>query len=86
MNFLKPIIHSKENTNILDNYPDPKYTLSKDKLWTYLKNYADKHKAKEMVWLNPMNLQIGISRTFKFEILPLKDGSGNLTVCKKTVV
>jgi DNA (cytosine-5)-methyltransferase 1 len=29
--------------DILENNPDPKYTLS-DKLWSYLKNYAKKHK------------------------------------------
>jgi DNA (cytosine-5)-methyltransferase 1 len=31
-------------SDILEKNPDPKYTLS-DKLWTYLKNYAKKHKA-----------------------------------------
>ena len=62
----------KKIQDILDNYPDPKYTLS-DKLWTYLQNYADKHKAKGngfgfgLVDLN------GISRTLSARYY--KDGS-----------
>ena len=37
----KPVIK-----DILENKPDPKYTLS-DKLWSYLQAYAAKHKAAE---------------------------------------
>ena len=57
---------------ILDPDIDPKYTLS-DKLWTYLKNYAEKHRAKGngfgfgLVDLN------GISRTLSARYY--KDGS-----------
>lgn len=35
----------KKVRDILDYYPDSKYTLS-DKLWNYLQDYAEKHKAK----------------------------------------
>lgn len=57
---------------ILDPYIDEKYTLS-DKLWSYLQNYAEKHRAKGngfgfgMVDLN------GISRTLSARYY--KDGS-----------
>ena len=57
---------------ILDPDIDPKYTLS-DKLWTYLQNYAEKHRAKGngfgygLVDLN------GISRTLSARYY--KDGS-----------
>lgn len=57
---------------ILDPNIDPKYTLS-DKLWTYLQNYAEKHRAKGngfgfgLVDLN------GISRTLSARYY--KDGS-----------
>lgn len=58
--------------DILDPNIDPKYTLS-DKLWTYLQNYAEKHKAKGngfgygLVDLN------GITRTLSARYY--KDGS-----------
>lgn len=57
---------------ILDSDIDPKYTLS-DKLWTYLQNYAEKHRAKGngfgfgLVDLN------GITRTLSARYY--KDGS-----------
>lgn len=57
---------------ILDNNPDPKYTLS-DKLWSYLQTYAEKHRAKGngfgygLVDLN------GIARTLSARYY--KDGS-----------
>ena len=57
---------------ILDSNIDPKYTLS-DKLWTYLQNYAEKHRAKGngfgfgLVDLN------GITRTLSARYY--KDGS-----------
>ena len=59
-------------SEILDPNIDPKYTLS-DKLWTYLQNYAEKHRAKGngfgfgLVDLN------GISRTLSARYY--KDGS-----------
>ena len=34
---------------ILDPDIDEKYTLS-DKLWSYLQNYAEKHRAKKWIW------------------------------------
>lgn len=50
---LKTVLHPEEGTELEEppytNGPkgkvDPKYTLS-EKLWTYLKNYAEKHRAK----------------------------------------
>ncbi|WP_016775770.1 DNA (cytosine-5-)-methyltransferase [Anaerophaga thermohalophila] len=83
--FDKNIFHGKEDfkfpklpkpkkkiQDILEKNVDPKYTLS-DKLWSYLKSYAAKHKAKGngfgfgMVDLN------GISRTISARYY--KDGS-----------
>jgi DNA (cytosine-5)-methyltransferase 1 len=43
--FPAPPEHGPALTSILDQNPDPKYTLS-DHLWEYLQNYAKKHKAK----------------------------------------
>ena len=62
----------KKIKDILEDYPDDKYTLS-DKLWAYLQNYAKKHKEKGngfgfgLVDLN------GISRTLSARYY--KDGS-----------
>ncbi len=59
-------------SDILEDTPDPKYTLS-DKLWNYLQNYAKKHQAKGngfgfgMVDLN------GVTRTLSARYY--KDGS-----------
>ena len=83
--FNKKLFHGKENflfpeqqsttqsiKEILDENIDSKYTLS-DKLWTYLQNYAEKHRAKGngfgygLVDLN------GISRTLSARYY--KDGS-----------
>lgn len=69
-----PEQHSATMTvkDILDPYVDEKYTLS-DKLWTYLQNYAEKHRAKGngfgygLVDLN------GITRTLSARYY--KDGS-----------
>ena len=58
--------------DILEKSPDSRYTLS-DKLWTYLQNYAEKHRAKGngfgfgLVDLN------GITRTLSARYY--KDGS-----------
>ena len=63
----KPIIKS-----ILEKNPNPKYTLS-DKLWSYLQNYAAKHKAAGNGFgygIAPLN---GVSRTLSARYY--KDGS-----------
>ena len=41
----EPVIKQPILRDILDSDPDPKYTLSSH-LWTYLKNYAEKHRRK----------------------------------------
>jgi len=72
--FTFPKQHKAKRTvsEILDPNIDPKYTLS-DKLWTYLQNYAEKHRAKGngfgygLVDLN------GITRTLSARYY--KDGS-----------
>ena len=43
--FPVPPAHAPALNSILDQNPDPKYTLS-DRLWEYLQNYAKKHRAK----------------------------------------
>ena len=63
----KPVIK-----DILENKPDPKYTLS-DKLWGYLQAYAAKHKAAGNGFgygIAPLN---GVSRTLSARYY--KDGS-----------
>lgn len=73
-NFTFPEQHKAKRAirEILDPNIDPKYTLS-DKLWTYLQNYAEKHRAKGngfgygLVDLN------GIARTLSARYY--KDGS-----------
>ena len=58
--------------DILDPCIDPKYTLS-DKLWTYLQNYAEKHRAKGNGFgYGLVNLD-GIARTLSARYY--KDGS-----------
>ncbi len=57
---------------ILDPEPDPKYTLS-DKLWDYLKNYAEKHRAKGNGFGYGLVDLEGISRTLSARYY--KDGS-----------
>lgn len=58
--------------DILDYYPDSKYTLS-DKLWNYLQNYAEKHKAKGNGFGFGLVDLDGISRTLSARYY--KDGS-----------
>ena len=58
--------------DILEYYPDKKYTLS-DKLWNYLQNYAEKHKAKGNGFGFGMADLDGITRTLSARYY--KDGS-----------
>lgn len=57
---------------ILDSNPDPKYTLS-DKLWNYLQDYAEKHRAKGNGFGFGLVDLDGISRTLSARYY--KDGS-----------
>lgn len=57
---------------ILDPNVDPKYTLS-DKLWTYLQNYAEKHRAKGNGFGYGLVDPNGITRTLSARYY--KDGS-----------
>ncbi len=59
-------------TEILESAVDDKYVLS-DKLWSYLKNYADKHKAKGNGFGFGLVDIKGISRTLSARYY--KDGS-----------
>ena len=63
----KPVV-----ADILDNEVDSKYTLS-DKLWTYLQDYAAKHKAKGNGFGYGMAPLDGVSRTLSARYY--KDGS-----------
>ena len=63
----KPVV-----ADILDDEVDPKYTLS-DKLWTYLQDYAAKHKAKGNGFGYGMAPLDGVSRTLSARYY--KDGS-----------
>ena len=66
-----PNVH-KRLRDILEFYPDKKYTLS-DKLWGYLQQYAEKHKAKGNGFgFGLVDLE-GISRTLSARYY--KDGS-----------
>jgi DNA (cytosine-5)-methyltransferase 1 len=58
--------------DILEKTVDPKYTLS-DKLWTYLQNYAAKHKAKGNGFGYGIADLNGVSRTLSARYY--KDGS-----------
>lgn len=62
----------KKIRDILENYPDKKYTLS-DKLWNYLQQYAEKHKAKGNGFGFGLVDLDGISRTLSARYY--KDGS-----------
>lgn len=63
----KPVV-----TDILESEPDEKYTLS-DKLWTYLQNYAAKHKAAGNGFGYGIAPPDGITRTISARYY--KDGS-----------
>lgn len=65
--FPKPIVR-----NILDKNVDEKYTLS-NKLWTYLQNYAAKHKAAGNGFGYGIAPLDGVSRTISARYY--KDGS-----------
>lgn len=58
--------------DILEKNPDPKYTLT-DKLWTYLQDYARKHKAKGNGFGFGLTDLKGISRTISARYY--KDGA-----------
>jgi DNA (cytosine-5)-methyltransferase 1 len=83
--FDKKLFHGKESfvfpklpeqkmvlNDILEEKPDPKYTLS-DKLWKYLQDYAAKHKAKGNGFGFGLTDLNGISRTISARYY--KDGS-----------
>ena len=73
-NFVFPEQHEATRCvrDILDPSVDPKYTLS-DKLWAYLQNYAEKHRAKGNGFgYGLVNLD-GITRTLSARYY--KDGS-----------
>lgn len=57
---------------ILESDPDPKYTLS-DKLWAYLQDYSEKHKAKGNGFGYGLTNPEGISRTLSARYY--KDGA-----------
>lgn len=61
-----------ELASILENKPDPKYTLS-DKLWNYLQNYAIKHQEKGNGFGFGMASLDGVTRTLSARYY--KDGS-----------
>jgi len=65
----KPIRQIKD---ILDTCPDKKYTLT-DKLWSYLQDYAEKHKAKGNGFGFGLTNLDGIARTLSARYY--KDGS-----------
>lgn len=62
----------KKIRDILDQSPNPKYTLT-DKLWSYLQTYAEKHRAKGNGFGFGMTDLDGISRTLSARYY--KDGS-----------
>lgn len=63
---------TKTIREILDTDPDPKYTLS-DKLWSYLKGYAAKHKAQGNGFGYGLTNLDGVSRTMSARYY--KDGA-----------
>jgi len=73
-NFMFPELPEPKFTvrEILEQYPNEKYTLS-DKLWDYLQNYAAKHKAKGNGFGFGMTDLNNISRTLSARYY--KDGS-----------
>ncbi|MCC8115001.1 MAG: DNA (cytosine-5-)-methyltransferase [Bacteroidales bacterium] len=71
-NFPNPDNANHKIKDILDPNIDPKYTLS-DKLWSYLQNYAEKHKEKGNGFGFGMTNLDGIARTLSARYY--KDGS-----------
>lgn len=73
-NFKFPELHESRRTlsQILETNPDEKYTLT-NKLWSYLQNYAEKHKAKGNGFGYGLTDLTGISRTLSARYY--KDGS-----------
>ena len=69
---LNPVIPKPVMRDILENSPNEKYTLS-DKLWTYLQNYAAKHKAAGNGFGYGIASPDGIARTLSARYH--KDGS-----------
>lgn len=69
---LNPPQHKPVLSDILESDVDPKYTLS-DKLWTYLQNYAKKHKAAGNGFGYGLADPDGIARTLSARYY--KDGS-----------
>ena len=69
---LHPVMPKPVMRNILDNQVEDKYTLS-DKLWTYLQNYANKHKAAGNGFGFGIAEPNGVSRTLSARYY--KDGS-----------
>ena len=69
---LHPITPKPVMKNILDSQVEEKYTLS-DKLWTYLQNYASKHKAAGNGFGFGIAAPDGVSRTLSARYY--KDGS-----------
>ena len=70
--FPKPPENDQFFESILENKPDPKYSLT-DHLWNYLKEYAKKHKAKGNGFGFGLTDFNGISRTLSARYY--KDGS-----------
>lgn len=69
---LHPVMPKPVMRNILDNQVEDKYTLS-DKLWIYLQNYANKHKAAGNGFGFGIAEPNGVSRTLSARYY--KDGS-----------
>lgn len=69
---LHPVTPKPVMKNILDTQVEDKYTLS-DKLWTYLQNYASKHKAAGNGFGFGIAAPNGVSRTLSARYY--KDGS-----------
>ncbi len=69
---IKPVTPKPVLRDILEKKVDPKYTLT-DNLWTYLQNYAAKHKAAGNGFGYGLASRDGISRTISARYY--KDGS-----------
>lgn len=69
---ISPAEHKPLMKDILEEFPDDRYTLS-DKLWTYLQNYAAKHKAAGNGFGYGIAEPDGVARTLSARYY--KDGS-----------